>query len=86
MNKNKTGTTLALFLTLTIAASFFAVFSTANAQLPVVKVNPFIFAEAAPDPVGVGQQVIIVYWTSVLPIATPDDPTRGSIGGRDCRP
>jgi hypothetical protein len=76
-----------MLLMLTIASSsIFAILPTVKAQadLPVVNVPIKIFVGAGPDPVGVGQSVGIVYWTDTMAIPTPDDPSYGAPGGREC--
>jgi len=81
ISKNKKATLIALFLTLTIAASLVAV-------LPIVKAQTleyyptFIFVVAAPNPVGVNQPTLIVTWTQALPPETPLHPVPGTVGGR----
>jgi len=62
----------------------------AFASLPMAKSQllqyrpQFIFVSAAPDPVGVGQTVYIVYWASEMPMPCDDDPKLGAPGGREC--
>jgi hypothetical protein len=69
MNKSnkKISTLIAIFLTITmIASSIFAILPLASSQ--TVQAYPtFIFAAAAPNPVGVGQPVTIVTWTAEMP-------------------
>ena len=56
---------IALFLTLTIAVSLTAI-NPANAQ--TVNIWPsFIYVGASPNPVGVGQETVIVIWTADMP-------------------
>jgi hypothetical protein len=65
-NKNMS-TLIAMFLTIImIASSIFAILPMVNAQT-VQKYPTFLFAAAAPNPVGVGQQVTIVTWTAEMP-------------------
>jgi outer membrane protein assembly factor BamB len=40
---------------------------TVNAHTPPWKVPTYSYIAATPDPVGVGQQILIVYWTSFAP-------------------
>ena len=69
MNKSnkKISTLIAMFLTITmIASSIFAILPLANAQ--TVQTYPtFIFAAAAPNPVGIGQPITVVTWTAEMP-------------------
>ncbi|MBN1245312.1 PQQ-like beta-propeller repeat protein [Candidatus Bathyarchaeota archaeon] len=63
--KDKTAIAIALFLTLTIAVSLVSV-SSVNAQ--TVRYWPsFIYVGASPNPVGVGQETVIVIWTADMP-------------------
>ena len=75
MIKPKTKAIIALFLTLImIASSLLAVTTLVNAQT-VQKYPTFLYASAAPNPVGVGQPVTIVTWTAEIP------PDIGEIAG-----
>ena len=58
---------IAMFLTITmIASSIFAILPIVNAQT-VQKYPTFLYAAAAPNPVGIGQPVTIVTWTAEIP-------------------
>jgi hypothetical protein len=60
-NKNKTKATLiTLILIFTIAASIFIM--PASSHQPAWKIPTFIYVTANPNPVGVGQQVLVVAW------------------------
>ena len=69
MNKSnkKMSTLIAMFLTVTmIASSIFAILPLASSQ--TVQYYPsFIFAAAAPNPVGIGQPITVVTWTAEMP-------------------
>jgi outer membrane protein assembly factor BamB len=68
--KTKVATT-ALILTLTITAMLLAL---PIVQSEVMLEQPmFIFVGAAPSPVGVGQPIALVYWTSEMPMPGDDD-------------
>jgi outer membrane protein assembly factor BamB len=83
ISRNKTMATLiALFLTSTIAAML-VVSPAVNAY--ELQYRPmFIFVAASPDPVGVGQRVMIVAWTSEMAMPSDIDATLGAYGGREC--
>jgi hypothetical protein len=67
ITKNKTMATLiVLLLTLTIAVPLTAL-PIVNAHTPPWKIPTFAYIAVSPDPVGVGQQVLIVFWMSQLP-------------------
>jgi hypothetical protein len=79
-NKNltkKTMTTLiSAIMILTIAITIVAL-PTANAHTPPQDVKTYAFVTASPNPAGVGQQVLIVFWLNWVP------PTaRGTTGDR----
>lgn len=67
-------TLIALFLVLMMAASLICL-PTINAQTVS---NPYkqmyIYVTAEPDPVGVGQQVLVVWWIDLLPPLPPEGP------------
>ena len=88
ISKSKTKATLiSLLLVLTIAVSLFStILLTAKAQViqPVVTVPNWIYVSAAPNPVGVGQPMTIVYWGRHMPPSTLQDPSLGAPGGREC--
>jgi len=67
---------IALFLTLTIAVSIVAVLPDANAA-PVYSVDTYPFLSVVPNPVGVGQRVVICFWLSLMPPETPADIAAG---------
>jgi hypothetical protein len=64
--KNKAKAILATFLVLTFAVTLIAL-PVANAHTPKWKIPTFAFISVAPDPVGVGQTVIIVVWLDKMP-------------------
>ncbi len=72
--KNKTAYAIALFLMLTVAVSLVAL-PAANAHDPPIDVPTYAYISAAPDPVGVGQQVTVVFWLNWMP------PTASGIAG-----
>ena len=61
-----TATMIAILLMLSMTASLVFVPSV-NAHTPPWKVPTYVYIAATPNPVGVGQQVLIVYWTSFAP-------------------
>jgi hypothetical protein len=69
--KNKTMATLiALFLLLTITVTLVAL-PAANAHTPIWQIPTFAYISVRPNPVGVGQTVLIVFWLDKsLPSAT----------------
>jgi hypothetical protein len=84
ITKNRTATTVVtLFLMLTIAASIVAVLPV-KAEIGTDTVPSFLYISVAPDPVGVGQSVGIVFWTKHIPPPTWEDPSLGAPGGREC--
>jgi hypothetical protein len=62
--------TIAIILTLTISS--FATFLPVNSQA-VTKYPSFVYADAAPNPIGVGQTCTIVVWPAEMPPVTPTD-------------
>ena len=66
MLKKKTATIVVLFLMLTIAIPFFAL-PTANAHTPAWQVPTWTYVSANPTPVGVGQEVTVVFWINWVP-------------------
>jgi hypothetical protein len=84
MNKSnkKISTLIAIFLSIAmLTSSIFAILpiaSAANQTLPM-----FMYADAAPNPTGVGQPLTIVCWTALMAIPTLDDPKLGAPGGRE---
>ena len=75
IRKNKTiATLIALILTLTITIPLTAL-PTVNAHTPPWKIPTYAYIAITPDPIGVGQQALIVYWMSQLP------PTATGISG-----
>jgi outer membrane protein assembly factor BamB len=70
MSKNKTANAIALFLVLTVATTLIA--------LPAVNaldISLFAYITATPDPVGVGQDVYVVFWL--------DRPSPTAVAGYD---
>jgi hypothetical protein len=57
---------IALILTLTVAAISVAL-PAANAHTPPANIETFAYLAVAPNPVGVGQTVTVVFWLSQLP-------------------
>ncbi len=66
IQKNKTLVILALILILTMATSVIFV-STAYAHTPPQNIQTFAYLTAAPNPIGVGQNVIIYMWLDKAP-------------------
>ena len=66
MTKNKITIAIALFLVLTIVVTL-VVLPVANAHDPVWNIQPYCYITASPDPVGVGQPVIVVFWLNYIP-------------------
>lgn len=70
VGKNKTKAILATFLVLTFVITLIAL-PTANAHSPPWTITTHAFITVNPNPVGVGQRVIIVVWAGLLlPSAT----------------
>ena len=69
MGKNKAATAIAMILILTFAISLIALPS-ASAHTPPWQIPTFAYLNARPDPVGVGQEVIIVVWLDKMPAGT----------------
>ena len=64
-------TCASIALILLLAVSTFVILTpNANAQPADVEYPSFLFASVNPNPVGVGQQVLLVYWTAEIP--TPE--------------
>ncbi len=61
LQKNKTLTTIALMLILTVSA-FMMCISTANAHTPPWTVPTTAYVSATPDVIGIGQSTTIVVW------------------------
>jgi hypothetical protein len=66
LQRNKTLSTIALILILTIS-SLMAAVSTANAHTPPLNIPTWAFLSVAPNPVGVGQSVSVNFWIDKLP-------------------
>jgi hypothetical protein len=66
MNKNKTAIAIALFLMLTIAVTLVAV-PAANAHTPAWTIPSWCFVSVSRNPIGVNQQIIIVFWLQDIP-------------------
>ena len=65
---NKTiASLIAMFLMLTIVAS--SIMPIANAHTPPWKVPTSAYIVLAPNPIGVGQQVFVVFWIEWIPVA-----------------
>jgi hypothetical protein len=62
--KNKTAIMIALFLTLTITLSLFAL-PTAYAHTPLWTIPSFAYVVAQPNPVGVGQKAQVYMWVDI---------------------
>ena len=92
-SKNKTITTLRvpkkkilISITLLLIASMISIspLSVNLSEAQVVQQRPmFLFVGAAPDPVGVGQPVTIVTWTSEMCMPSDNDASLGAPGGRE---
>jgi hypothetical protein len=65
---------LALFLVLAFAMSLFAL-PPVSAHAPAWNIPTYAFINAAPDPVGVGQTCLVVFWLNQLP------PSAAGVGG-----
>jgi hypothetical protein len=83
MNKAKTkiSIAIAMILTLTMFVSSIVEVLPVNAQ-SVQNMPSFFYVSAAPNPVGVGQNVIIVTWPAEIPPTTPTDYLLGAPGNR----
>jgi outer membrane protein assembly factor BamB len=66
MSKNKTAIAIALFLMFSMATSLLAL-PTINAHDPALSIKTYAFVSAAPDPVGVGQQIVVFMWLDKVP-------------------
>lgn len=64
-NKTKTSTTTAIAITLMMLSSIFTFMAISNVNAADVTVYPFL--TVSPNPIGVGQQTIIVAWLDRLP-------------------
>ena len=67
LNKNEGKTkisTIALVLVLTIAATIVAL-PTVNAEVETI--TSYMYLTVSPNPVGVGQEVLVIYWTAAMP-------------------
>jgi hypothetical protein len=82
MNFNKKSIAIATILTLTIIVSSFAAVSEVNAQTTVEKYPSFVYVDAAPNPIGIGQAATIVIWPAEIPPQTPTDNLLGAPGNR----
>jgi hypothetical protein len=66
--KNKTRALIALFLMLTVTVtSVFVALPSVNAHTPPWTVPTWCYVGATPDTIGVGQQVLIVFWINAIP-------------------
>jgi hypothetical protein len=65
-SKNKTKATMALFLMLTIVATLISL-PTVNAHDPPWQIPTYAFLVVAPNPIGVNQQVEVVFWRDIPP-------------------
>ena len=77
-NKSKVSS-VALILVLTIAATFITVLPAVNAAVNYV--DSFIYVFVAPDPIGVTQQVLFVYWTADMPRPETDEEVAAGVRG-----
>jgi hypothetical protein len=66
MANDKTAFTIALFLMATIAVTLVAL-PVANAHDPPWEIQPYMYITSTPDPVGLDQQVTIVFWLNYVP-------------------
>jgi hypothetical protein len=64
--KNKTATTIAIFLILAITATLVAL-PIANAHYPAWTVPTWAYIYAAPNPIGVNQQAMLMFWINTVP-------------------
>jgi len=68
LSKNKTSASLiALFLVLTIAVAILEVPNASALDLPI-----YAYVTASPNPVGVGQQALVVAWLDRIPLLYPN--------------
>ncbi len=74
LQRNKTLSTIALILILTFSA-IMAATPAAKAHSPPWTFTTYSYVNAAPNPIGVGEQSIIVFWTS------PNPPSAAGLGG-----
>ena len=72
--ENKKATVIALFLVLTIAATF-AALPAANAHYPAWTVRTWAYIYATPNPIGVNQETLFIFWLNAVP------PTAGGAYG-----
>jgi hypothetical protein len=66
MQKNKTAFPIALFLMATIAITLIAI-PAANAHDPPWNVDTWCFVVPSNNPIGVNQELVIVFWSSAIP-------------------
>lgn len=69
-----TSIAIALFLILSMTASM-TLLPSANAHVPAWNIPTWSYVTSAPNPVGVGQNVMVVFWCDKTP------PTAGGDGG-----
>jgi len=65
MSKNKTATLIALFLMFTIVVTLITFLPTANAA--DYSYYSYVYCAVSPDVIGLGQKVLITYWTADMP-------------------
>jgi outer membrane protein assembly factor BamB len=65
MSRNKTATLIALFMTLLVAATLVTFLPTAKAAESVY--TSYVYCAVNPDWVGVGQEVLLQWWTADMP-------------------
>ena len=66
MTKNRIATAIALFLMLTLTLTV-SVFPIAKAHTPPRTLPTYSYVSASPNPIGVGQQAVIVFWLDKVP-------------------
>jgi outer membrane protein assembly factor BamB len=74
-------TAIAFVLVLTMAAAFITCLPAVTAQNEHY-VDSYMYIVARPNPVGVNQTVLILYWHDKEPPGTPEDASYGTEGGR----
>jgi hypothetical protein len=65
LSKNKTATLIALFMMFTVAATLVTFLPTAKAAESVY--TSYVYCAVTPDWVGVGQEVLLQWWTADMP-------------------
>jgi hypothetical protein len=74
LEKNKILSAIALILILTFSAVM-ATMPAAKAHTPAWTFQTYSYTNVAPNPIGVGEQTVIIFWTS------PNPPSASGLGG-----